>query len=113
MNPSARPASQRWSARCQRGRSGSIPGVHSVKITYARRWRRHQASARNDAGPYSDTTTQSGLAAVSARSSPCGQSTGVRPARRRCHERRCTDGYGWSLGNQSGGTSQLGWSADW
>ena len=42
----------------------SIIGVHSVKITYARRWRRHQRSARSDAGPYSETTTQSGLASA-------------------------------------------------
>ena len=112
INPSARPPSQRCSRSCQSGSSGSIPGVHSVKITYARRCRRHQANARSDAGPYSDTTTQSGSVARSSRSSPRGQITGVRPARWRCQERRWTAGYGCSLGNHSAGTSQLGWPAD-
>ena len=103
ITPSAWRARRRCSASCQPGSIESICGVHSVKITYARRWRRHHASVRSDAAPYSDTTTQSGSARRSARSSPRGNTTGVRPARRRCHARRCTAGYGCSRGNQSAG----------
>ena len=79
MNPCARPASQRWSRSCGRGSASAIHGVSSLKITSGMPRRRHHAHVRSAAGPYSQTTTTSGPKLRSARSSPRGQTTGVRP----------------------------------
>ena len=85
MNPSARGASSRCTRRWSADSAGSLHGVSSLKTISGTRRRRAQARARIVAGPYSQLTTQSGRAALSARPIPRATITGVRPARLRCH----------------------------
>ena len=59
-NPSTRDASRRCTKRCSADSIGSLQGVSSLMITSRRPWRRHQASARQVAGPYSELTTPPG-----------------------------------------------------
>ena len=84
MKPAARGAS----SRCTRRRSGestaSLHGVSSLNTSSGTRRRRAHASARMVAGPYSQLTTQSGVAALSVRATPSGRVTGLRPLRLRC-----------------------------
>jgi hypothetical protein len=84
MNPSARGASSRCTCRCKGDRLASLQGVNSLNTSSGTRRRRAQASARIVAGPYSQLTTQSGLAALSVRATRRGRVTGLRPRRLRC-----------------------------
>jgi hypothetical protein len=61
--------------------------VSSLKTSSGTRRRRAQASARTVAGPYSQLTTQSARAALSARPIPRATVSGLRPTRLRCHAR--------------------------